>query len=71
MDHSQPLPWEEGCLTPDDKKKLGRFRKPLAQLLKRRASERASVKDFCKQMAAIYSTSPKSGMFRGATPMRW
>jgi hypothetical protein len=68
---SMPLPWEEGCISMDDKQKLGKYRKPLLQLLKRRPSERATAKDFSKQMADIFISSPKSSTFKGATPMRW
>jgi phage portal protein BeeE len=66
------LPWEEGRLSPEDKKKLGRFRKPLLQLLHREPSQRATALQFCKQMFEIFSsTAGGTAVSRDAMPVRW
>jgi hypothetical protein len=53
-----PLPWEEGRMSPEDSKKLGRFRKPILKLLQREPSQRDTALQFCKSMLEIFSSTP-------------
>ena len=52
------LPWDDEHLSAADQKKLGRFRKPIMQLLQRDPSKRANAVQFCKQMFEIFSSTP-------------
>lgn len=66
------LPWEEGRLSSEDNKKLGRFRKPLMQLLQREPSQRATAMQFCKQMFEIFSSTPgASTVLKDTMHARW
>jgi hypothetical protein len=51
------LPWEEGRLSPEDVRKLGRFYKPIMKLLQREPSERATAIEFCKNMSEIFNNT--------------
>ncbi|NJR42309.1 MAG: hypothetical protein HC767_06270 [Akkermansiaceae bacterium] len=53
-DPSSLLPWEEGCITRSDRKKLGMFRRPILQLLQREPSHRITVEQFSLDLASIY-----------------
>lgn len=54
------LPWEEGRISDKETKKLGKFRKPIMELLQRDPRQRATVAEFCKHMLEIFSTSNPS-----------
>lgn len=55
MSPDYALPWEDIHLTVEDKRKLGRFRKPIMQLLQREPRQRTAV---CKQMSEIFNSTP-------------
>jgi hypothetical protein len=68
----QTLPWEEGRISAGDKKKLGKFRKPIMQLLQREPSERGTALQFCKQMFEIFSSTPGgTAVQKDTMPARW
>jgi hypothetical protein len=66
------LPWEEGRISPQDVKKLGRFRKPIMRLLQRDPLQRDTALQFSKSMLEIFS-STAGGTVRhnDIMPTRW
>jgi hypothetical protein len=66
------LPWEEGRISPQDARKLGKFRKPILKLLQREPSERGTVLQFCKSMSEIFCSTPGGSTVQKDTmPVRW
>jgi hypothetical protein len=57
------LPWEEGRISPQDARKLGKFRKPILKLLQREPSERGTVLQFCKSMRSS-AARPEEARYR-------
>ena len=51
------MPWDDVNLSPEDKRKLGKLRRPIESLLQREPSERGSTLQFCRQMSEIFSGS--------------
>lgn len=49
------LPWDEECLSEDDRRKLGVFWKPIQKLLTRNLTEQATAHDFSRQCLSIFS----------------
>jgi hypothetical protein len=66
------LPWEEGRISREDEKKLGKFRNPILKLLQREPSERDSVRQFCKSMFEIFRSTPGgTSVQKDTMPTRW
>jgi hypothetical protein len=66
------LPWEEGRISQQDVKKLGKFRRPILKLLQREPSKRDSVMQFCKSMFEIFcSTAGGTAVHKDTMPTRW
>lgn len=66
------LPWEEGRISPEDVKRIGKFWKPVTKLLQREPSERGTVLQFCKSMMEIFSsTAGGTAVHKDSMPNRW
>lgn len=46
VDEGQALPWEEGCITSEQRQRLGCFLEPIRELLQRNPSARSTVGRF-------------------------
>ena len=46
--HGQQLPWEDACMTPTNRRKLGVFCGILLPLLSRDPTQRPSMEAFCE-----------------------
>jgi hypothetical protein len=51
------LPWEEDRMSPQDMKKLGKFRKPIMKLLQRDPAQRETALQFSKSMFEIFGST--------------
>jgi hypothetical protein len=51
------LPWEEDRMSPEDMKKLGKFRKPIMKLLQRDPAQRDTALQFSKSMFEVFSST--------------
>lgn len=54
---AQPLPWEEGTLSPQDRVRVGEMYTPLMQLLARDPARRPSAAQFCDQCMAVSASA--------------
>lgn len=56
----------------EDRGKLGRFRKPLLELLRRDPAQRATARQFCRHMFQIFSSSAgATAVAKDAMPVPW
>lgn len=56
------LPWEDGRITDDDKRKLGVFGKAVLRLLQRDPHKRATARSFCTEMFNLFSKDSKASV---------
>ena len=65
-DETRALPWDDGHLASQDRKKLGMFRKPILKLLRRDPAARATAREFCTECSNLFTTNPLSAILASA-----
>lgn len=66
QDETQDLPWEDGRLSAQDKKKLLMFRNPILKLLRRKPTERSTAREFCNECCRLFTNNPLSEDWRNS-----
>lgn len=64
-DPTRLLPWEEGRISQQDDKKLGKFRKPILRLLHRDPSMRVTAQQFSDDVQGLFADNQDAQPVQG------